>query len=331
MEVDRYRRHSKDDDALLSPADYLQKHDVAFYLRDVTALLLQARDEHPLDFIAEYFSSVLNGTHVLLREYAYVSRSPRDRWAFIASAREALADLDQSAPTSAQSLTQLLRLVCHDFPDHVAVHACRMCGDERGSHALDRLLHAACVLVCFSEFFEQAADAFQARDSHQAGRADRVMFGRALRQLAAALPDGRAPPEGCFNELVGASGNVSLGEVEQFLAHSSEMYGLFAEAGPSDTLVASPPRDSVNSPGTSAAVALAASSPNFSCLGARRHAGARGTAASRERLAEAAAVALAASGAAVSGAGGGGAVGRRARGGSAGGKRRQAGGPRKRD
>ena len=70
-----------DEDARLTPAAYLQKHEVAFYLRDVTALLLRARDDHPLDFIAEYFSGVLNGTNVLLREYAYLSRCLRDRWA----------------------------------------------------------------------------------------------------------------------------------------------------------------------------------------------------------------------------------------------------------
>ena len=52
---------------------------VAAVLLLLTALLLRARDDRPLEFIADYFSEVLNGTHVLLREYSFVSRCARDR------------------------------------------------------------------------------------------------------------------------------------------------------------------------------------------------------------------------------------------------------------
>ena len=54
-------------DAQLSSAEYLERHQIAFYLRDVISLLLRAKDDRPLEFIADYFSEVLNGTHVLLR------------------------------------------------------------------------------------------------------------------------------------------------------------------------------------------------------------------------------------------------------------------------
>ena len=90
-------------DSSLSAAEYLERHQITFYLRDVISLLLRAKDDRPLEFIADYFSEVLNGTHVLLREYGFVwQMRARDRWAFVQSVREALADLDQDEPTSAR-------------------------------------------------------------------------------------------------------------------------------------------------------------------------------------------------------------------------------------
>ena len=49
------------------------------------------------------------------------------------SAREALADLDQDQLVSAVAMTQLLRLVCSDFPLEVAEEACRLCGSSQGT------------------------------------------------------------------------------------------------------------------------------------------------------------------------------------------------------
>ena len=77
--------------------EYIQQHHVDVYLQDVIQLLLQAnsapaparrelarpllarpqaRDERPLEFIADYFNSVLAGTHVLLREFRYINACP---------------------------------------------------------------------------------------------------------------------------------------------------------------------------------------------------------------------------------------------------------------
>ena len=73
------------------PRAYLDTHHVPFYLNDVTTLLLRIRPTTPLDFIASYFSEVLNGTHVLLREFAYVSACPHNRWSFVRVVQESFA------------------------------------------------------------------------------------------------------------------------------------------------------------------------------------------------------------------------------------------------
>ena len=74
-----------------APSTYLDTHHVPFYLNDVTTLLLRIRPAAPLDFIASYFSEVLNGTHVLLREFAYVSACPHNRWSFVRVVQESFA------------------------------------------------------------------------------------------------------------------------------------------------------------------------------------------------------------------------------------------------
>ena len=49
----------------------------------MVTLLLRLRPAAPLDFIANYFAEVLNGTHVLLRDFAYISACPHNRWSFV--------------------------------------------------------------------------------------------------------------------------------------------------------------------------------------------------------------------------------------------------------
>lgn len=72
------------------------------------------RTEQPLEFFADYFASVLAGTHVLLREFSYVNASERNRWALVTACRESFAALPPDEPTAALELAQLLRLLCPD-------------------------------------------------------------------------------------------------------------------------------------------------------------------------------------------------------------------------
>ena len=121
---------------MVSAHEYLEQHNVPFYLRDVVSLLLQARDERPLDFIAEYFCEVMHGRHVLCREFSFVNQSAHNRWAFITSLREACAGMDGAQLLGCGELLQLLRLLCSDFPSALARDACKLCGREDGSHPL---------------------------------------------------------------------------------------------------------------------------------------------------------------------------------------------------
>ena len=53
--------------------DYLESYKMSIYLQDAIKIILERRDEKPLDLLNEYFNTTLRGEHILLREYAFVS------------------------------------------------------------------------------------------------------------------------------------------------------------------------------------------------------------------------------------------------------------------
>ena len=142
------------------PKDYLDEHDVPFYLRDVISLLLTSRTERPLEFIAEYFTEILEGKNVLCREFEYINHSAHNRWSFILSAREAFADFDSAQLMPPSEFLLLLQLVCPDFPDRLVNDASKLCGHPQGPHALGLLLHATYACFFFSEFLHWTSTCF---------------------------------------------------------------------------------------------------------------------------------------------------------------------------
>ena len=167
-----------------SSADgYLERHHVEIYLRDVVSLVLRARTERPLEFIAEYFSQVLNGTNVLAREFAYVHECPRNRWAFMKEVHEAFGDLDQGQPLTAAELAHLLRLLCPDFPLELCRDACVLCGDEAGAFPLAELTFACMVRFFYSEWLERTAAVFRTCDTRECGLVNRNVLCLTLRQM----------------------------------------------------------------------------------------------------------------------------------------------------
>lgn len=130
----------------LSSADYLERFHVSLYLEDAIKLLLDCRDERPLEFIAEYFNSMQRGDHVLLREFAYINA------------------------VTVEDALQLLGLLCPDFPEALVRMAARLTSPvRRGSsevpHGGDKydapslLVNLRCLLY-YSEFLTMLAAPF---------------------------------------------------------------------------------------------------------------------------------------------------------------------------
>ena len=105
----------------MEPEAYLKKHQLLTYVEDAVTLLLERRDEDPntkpFQLLTDYFESVLNGSHILFREYSFISATPHNRRSFIATFWQAFQKVaERGVAMSAFEYHSLLKLLCTDFP-----------------------------------------------------------------------------------------------------------------------------------------------------------------------------------------------------------------------
>ena len=109
---------------LTDPELYLKKHHIMTYIEDIVSFLLEKKDEdpktRPIEVLSEYFKSVKEGTHIVFREYSFISSTPYNRASFIKLFWHTYAEvaLEGKMMQLAEFLS-LLRLLCHDFPAEV--------------------------------------------------------------------------------------------------------------------------------------------------------------------------------------------------------------------
>eukprot|EP00965_Chrysotila_dentata_P129810 4290991-Pleurochrysis_carterae.AAC.2 len=97
--------------------EYLDRYGVTAYMKDMVTLLLENRPEKPIEFIAEYFRTVIHGSSPLLRAYRYVRLSRLDQDAFEDNLVAAYGALDaRRGVVVAAELQRILRLICSDCP-----------------------------------------------------------------------------------------------------------------------------------------------------------------------------------------------------------------------
>jgi len=52
-------------------------------MQDAIKIILDRREEKPIDLLTDYFNTTLKGEHILLREYAFVSATQLNRKCFL--------------------------------------------------------------------------------------------------------------------------------------------------------------------------------------------------------------------------------------------------------
>ena len=67
----------------MKASEYLETHKMSIYLQDSIKIILDRKEQKPLDLLAEYFNTTLKGDHILLREYAFVSATCLNRKCFL--------------------------------------------------------------------------------------------------------------------------------------------------------------------------------------------------------------------------------------------------------
>jgi hypothetical protein len=89
---------------------------MSIYLQDAIKIILDRKDEKPLDLLNEYFNTTLKGEHILLREYAFVSSTLLNRKSFLQQVKKVFHQTPHYKIVTALDYHQMICLVCSDFP-----------------------------------------------------------------------------------------------------------------------------------------------------------------------------------------------------------------------
>lgn len=129
------------------PELYLKKHHVMTYIEDAVTFLLERKDgdpkTRPYELLADYFESIKKGTHVLYRDYTFISLTPHNRASFIRLFWHTFSEIAERGDSmTVMEYLSLVRLLCHNFPSDVIQNVARVI------FSYDALEN----LVCFSNF-----------------------------------------------------------------------------------------------------------------------------------------------------------------------------------
>lgn len=152
---------------------------MSIYLQDAIKIILERRDERPLDLLNEYFNTTLRGEHILLREYAFVSATQLNRKSFLQQVKKVFHSTPHYRIITALDYHQMICLVCSDFPRNLIIETVKTlpiasspAGEneisQRVGHDLlfeqfnlDMLQGAICIYFYYNEFMENVRTSFQ--------------------------------------------------------------------------------------------------------------------------------------------------------------------------
>lgn len=110
---------------------YLKKHHIMAYIEDAVTFLLEKKDEDsktkPYEVLGEYFESIKKGTHILFRDYSFITLTPHNRASFIQCFWNTYSEM--AVKVNLMKVTEylsLIRLLCHNFPSDVILKVGRV-------------------------------------------------------------------------------------------------------------------------------------------------------------------------------------------------------------
>ena len=159
----------------MSAQEYIETYKIGVYLQDAIKIILDRREEKPLDLFLEYLNTTLKGEHVLLREYAFVSATPLNRRCFRQQVKKVFHSTPYYKILTALDYHQMLCLICSDFPRSLMIETVKtlsIANTDRTSeqageqilfeqYELGALQSAVCVFFYFNEFLENLRQIFQ--------------------------------------------------------------------------------------------------------------------------------------------------------------------------
>ncbi|KAG2393998.1 hypothetical protein C9374_003762 [Naegleria lovaniensis] len=99
--------------------EYLKRYQVHFYLNDVLSQLLFLREEDPMQYLAQYFRSVVSGTNIIHKSFSYIFANPRNRLSFADYFEQIYSKISNEQKMNFSEYYQLTTLLCEDFPENI--------------------------------------------------------------------------------------------------------------------------------------------------------------------------------------------------------------------
>jgi len=156
------------DSVPLDPELYLKKYHVMTYVEDAISFLLERKDEDPktkpFELLAEYFKSVRDGTHVLFREYAFISVTPHNCASFVKAFWQSYAEVaSRGGLMKVMEYLSLLRLLCYDFPAEMVQKVAQVVFSHSALQnviSFPDFMYTFQVLFCYKDFLNHCERLF---------------------------------------------------------------------------------------------------------------------------------------------------------------------------
>ena len=148
---------------------------MSIYLQDSIKIILDRKEQKPLDLLAEYFNTTLKGDHILLREYAFVSATCLNRKCFLQQLRKVFHSIPFYNTITGLDYHQMICLICSDFPRNQMIETIQYLpvakkttlSEKVGTDVLfeqfdlSKLQSAICIFFYYKEFMDNVKGVFQ--------------------------------------------------------------------------------------------------------------------------------------------------------------------------
>ena len=161
-----------------SPDSYLASHHIIPYLCHALTSLYSLKDSdpklQPYRYLADYFSRVGAGQHVLHQDYAYISTTPHNRASFVKLFWRSYRSIGNHGDLlTAKEYHALIQLLCPDFPFNIVQSAARIIlMDDAISDCLmafQDFLYALQVQFCYNEFLNACRELYLTLSAEKGG------------------------------------------------------------------------------------------------------------------------------------------------------------------
>ncbi|CAF0775645.1 unnamed protein product [Brachionus calyciflorus] len=150
-----------------SADNYISRNFIMEYLNDSVEQLLEIKNIDPkidvLEYFTEYFKTVLEGNHILYRDYTFVSSTPYNRACFVQKFFELFSQfLFREETVNCIEMHSLVMLICVNFPKHIIEKSFNIASNEENSKILFKnFVYLFQLQFYYDEFLNDSKEVFE--------------------------------------------------------------------------------------------------------------------------------------------------------------------------